>query len=109
MSAPEVRDTDFYQSKINLTTEQKKAWSQLVRAVNKCHKEKIFFYQVLDSLCGLNGKNVHDVGDSIILSKGKNTAIDAPNCLQILSFPSVKTACSFADDNHFVLLEDEEW
>ena len=106
---PEVRGVDFYQSKISLTPDQKKAWAQLARAVHKCRKEKIFFYQVLDTLCGLNGKNVCDVMDSIALSKGKNTSGDAPNCLQILSFPSIKTACSFADDSHFVLLNDEDW
>ena len=105
----EVRDVDFYQSKIDLTPAQKKAWSQLVRAVNLCRKENIRFYQVLEHLCGLNGRNVRDVGDSTILSEGKDTSGIAPNCLHNLYFPSVKTECSFADDNHFVLLDDENW
>ena len=106
----EVRDSDFYQRKIALTPEQKKAWSQLVRSVNKCRKEKIFFYQVLDSLCGLNGRNVQTVADyGALPNDGRMVSRDSPNCLQILAFPSVKTSCSFADDNHFVLLNDEYW
>lgn len=109
MSTPEVRDADFYQSKIDLTPEQKKAWSQLERAVSKCHKEKIFFYQIVDKLCGLNGRNVQTVADYGALPNGRMVSGDSPNCLQILSFPSVQTTCSFADDNHFVLLNDEDW
>ena len=104
-----IRGADFYQEKIELTTEQKKAWTQLVRAINKCKKEKIHFYQCMEYLGGLNGKNVRDVGDSIVVSCGKDKSSDAPNCLQHLSFPRVTTACSFADDSHFVLLTDEEW
>ena len=49
-------DQDYYQGKIELTPEQKKAWTQLVRAVNRCKKEKIYFYQNIDSLGGLNGR-----------------------------------------------------
>jgi hypothetical protein len=29
-------------------------------------------------------------------------------CLQWLSYPGVETACSFADDLHYVVLKDEE-
>ena len=106
---PRIRDADFYQEKIELTPEQKKAWGQLVRAINKCKKEKIYFYQVIEQLGGLNGKNVKSIVDSLSLSPGSNTSVGAPNCLQFLSFPRVDTVSSWADDNHFVLLKDEEW
>ena len=94
-------DQAYYQELIELTPEQKKAWTQLVRAVNRCKKEKIYFYQNLDSLGGLNGRNVAEVVD------GLNTRGDAPNCLQYLDYPTVKTSCSFADDDHFVILHGE--
>ncbi len=88
-----------YQEAINLNEEQKKAWKQLVRAINKCKKEHIFFYQCLEDLGGLNGNNVSTIG----IDSGD---YGDDNCLQGLSYPRVETSCSFADDNHFVILKD---
>ena len=100
------KDAEYYQRKISLTPEQRKAWTQLVRAINRCKKEKIFFYQVLEHLGGLNGHNVHTVeGDSD--KDHQDKTCDSPSCLQYKNFPSVVTACSFADDNHFIVLKDE--
>lgn len=97
-------DQEQYQDKIKLTETQRKAWTQLVRAINKCKKENIYFYQVLETLCGLNGNNVHCVeGDTDFDHRGKTS--NSPDCLQYLDFPTVKTTCSFADDNHFVVLK----
>ena len=33
------RTEDFYQEQIDLTTDQKKAWKSLIRAINKCKKK----------------------------------------------------------------------
>ncbi|MEN8237427.1 MAG: hypothetical protein ABFQ95_07815 [Pseudomonadota bacterium] len=72
----------------------------------KCKKENIYFYQCLEHLSGLNGHNVKDVGDSCLMIGGN---CNSPNCLQYMSPPSTDVACSFADDDHFVLLKDEFW
>jgi len=98
------RDEEFYQAAIELTTAQAKAFVALQRAVKACEKANVFFYQNLESLGALNGNNVHSVGCSDDFS---GHDIDSPNCLQYKSFPTVRTACSYADDNHFLLLHDE--
>ncbi len=74
----------------------------MARAVRKCKKENIYFYQCLESLGGLNGNNVLDIQTDVENPKGES--LD-PNCLQFLSYPEVKTDCSFADDNHFIVLK----
>ena len=91
------KDDEFYQEKINLTPAQVKAWTQLVRAVGRCKKENIYFYQCLETLCGLNGHNVHEVGDSISLPGGMDLL--SPSCLGNKCYPQVETSCSFADDD----------
>ena len=100
------RDDDFYQQAIELTPEQVKAFSSLKRAVGKCRRANILFYQCLETLGGINGNNVKSIcGDSDIEFRGLDS--ESPNCLQFKLYPSVVTECSFADDNHFVLLHDE--
>ena len=100
------RNDEYYQKKIALTISQKKAWTQLVRAVNKCKKENIYFYQCLEHLGGLNGDNVRDIGDDVLI-RGLHS--ESPQCLQFKDYPSVDTSCSFADDNHYVILDDENF
>ena len=97
-----MKDQEYYQSKIDLNPEQKKAWAALVLAVNRCKKEKIYFYQMLESLSGLNGNNVKTIDTDVEHKNG--SALDS-DCLQNLDYPSVNTADSFADDNHFVVLK----
>ncbi len=102
----EERDLEYYQGKIDLTPEQKKAWTQLVKAINKCRKEKIYFYQNLEHLHGLNGKNVRTVVGS---NDFRVTPADESRCFHNgLSAPYVKTVCSFADDDHYVFLHEDE-
>ena len=96
---------DEVQERINLNPAQKKAWAALVRAVNRCRSENIYFYQVLATLNGLNGDNVEDVADDSHYSVKHIDYSDGRN-LQWLGFPGVKTADSFADDTHFVILKD---
>ena len=100
------RDTEYYQHKIDLTLAQKKAWIQLVKAINKCKKEKIRFYQLQELLIGLNGLNVIAVGTD--LDMGTDNP-NLPQCLQYKNYQSIETAHSGADDNHFVLLKGEFW
>ena len=76
----------------------------MVRAVKKCKKENIYFYQCLENLGDLNGNNVFDIQTDIEHPNGNS--LD-PDCLQVLSFPEVKTVCSFSDDNHFVVLKEK--
>ncbi len=94
------------QKLINLTPEQKKAWTQLARAVSQCKKANIYFYQVLESLHGLNGCNVERVDESegYRLLGGKNENAN----LQWLDYPCVKTSCSWADDTHYVVTKIQE-
>ena len=88
-----------YQDAIDLTPEQVKAFTALKKAVTRCEKENIYFYQNLETLHALNGNNVRTIeigGDSL-----------APNCLQYKFYPGIMITCSFADDNHYVVLMDE--
>jgi len=96
-----MKDQDYYQEKIELTESQQKAWKSLERAIKKCKKENIYFYQVLETLHGLNGNNVETIDTNVENPGGINS--DA-NCLQFLDYPYVKTSCSFADDDHFVVI-----
>lgn len=92
------------QELVDLTPEQKKAWTALVRAVNRCKKENILFYQVLEKLYGLNGKYV----DVIVDDSNERLYELRDDCnLQDLCLPFVKTECSFADDTHFVILKEK--
>lgn len=76
----------------------------LVKAINRCRKEGILFYQVLDKLHGLNGNNV----DVVVDDSNKHLHELREDCnLQYMCLPTVKTECSFADDTHFVILEEK--
>lgn len=97
-----MKTQEEYQEAIELTPEQVKAFAALKRAVTRCRKTNIFFYQVLSSLGALNGNNVHDIGDDCY----RGGDIEDPHCMQYLQYPTVETECSFADDNHFVFLHD---
>lgn len=91
---------DDYQDAIDLTHKQELAFNALVRAVKRCESENIYFYQCLEKLNALNGNNVLAVTDD-------GGDFDSPNCLQALGCPSVETACSFADDSHYVELHHD--
>lgn len=95
------------QRKISLTSKQSKAFASLVRAVGRCRKENIFFYQNLETLSALNGLNVASVTDSIGMHRSVRdfNEDNDPRCLQRLYYPSVKTECSWTDDNHYVILK----
>lgn len=99
-------EDDFYQDKIALNAKQSKAFASLERAIAKCKQVNIYFYQSLDMLGALNGDNVRSVStdsdSEFILATS-----DHPACLQFKDYPSVETTCSFADDNHFIILHDE--
>ena len=88
---------DEIQEAIDLTPDQERAWRRLERAYKACRHEGIELYQVLDSLHGLNGKNiarVHDEGNP-----------QDPESLMELYYPTIKTAHAWADDTHFVELK----
>ena len=94
------------QEKVNLTAKQKKAWAQLVRAVNKCKEENILFYQVLETLMGLNGneviavENAEYVGHSVYSHRALVVAV-APHVGIDMG------GSSFADDVHVVRFHGE--
>jgi len=98
---------DDYQEAIELTPAQSRAWKQLERAVNRCKKEGVYFYQVLETVCGLNGKNVADVMTDV----DKNIPgweLCKASCLQWLSYPTVSMGSPLADDRHYVRLKAEQ-
>lgn len=98
-------DIDEVQELINLTPEQLRAWRSLERAVSKCKKVNIYFYQVLDKLNGLNGNNVlrimslEETEYNYKCSRDLNSSLD---------YPSIETADSWADDTHIVILKDRK-
>ena len=94
------RDENFYQKKIELTPEQKRAFKAFIKAVEKCEKENIYWYLNMDTLAALNGDNVKTVGEG--------GSLNDPRCLQYKSYPTVQLACSWADDVHYIVLHDEE-
>ena len=92
------------QELIDLTPKQEKVWAQLKRAINACRKNKVYFYQVLESLYGLNGNNVERIEEEEFyyhmgIEQNKNAN------LQMLDYPGVNTACSWADDTHYVIVK----
>lgn len=92
-----------YQQAIDLTPEQKRAFSSLKRAVTRCRQANVYFYQVLDTLNALNGNNVQSViTDEDAQSRGFTR--DHPSCLAFLDYPHVETTGAFADDAHFIVL-----
>ena len=97
--------SDDYQDAIDLNRKQELAFNALIRSVKRCEKENIYFYQCMETLNALNGNNVERVICDTDHPDGNNSA--APDCLQDKDFPSVNTECSFADDNHFIILKDD--
>lgn len=91
------------QKRIDLTPAQKKAWTQFVRAVNRCKKEGIYFYQVLEHVGGLNGKNVSHI-ENIEYTKHDSAG---PRNLNYLSYPDVDITGAFADDTHAVIFKND--
>ena len=83
-----------------LTEEQEKAWKSLKRAVKKCEKSNIYWYQVLDLLHAFNGNLVDSVDDHCDKPL-PNGAFD----LTFKLLDSIPLTCSFADDNHHVILK----
>lgn len=82
------------EKKLELTTEQKKAFASFERAYKKCKKTGIEFYTVLETITALNGKclvRVHDEPD-----KGDF-------CLQTINNPTIFDwgFAGWADDDHF--------
>ncbi len=101
LSANEVQEL------IDLTPEQKKAWAALVRAVNRCKKEGILFYAVLDTMGavnGLNAKSIHCDEDHRLSGIPEHIFTDERWMGVTLNYPSVEMSCSFADDSHYVEL-----
>lgn len=100
----EIRDEEYYQEAVDLNEEQEKAWKSLVRAIAKCKKANIYFYQVLESLHGLNGNHVETIR---LEDRGclESLSGDHPSCLQMKELPCVITTDGFADDNHFIELK----
>ena len=100
-------DIDEIQEKIEFTTEQQKAWNSLKRAVKKCEKSGIFFYQVLTTTFGMNGKHINGIictegdfdYDPILYTDG--------NSLQSLDIDSVNITDGFADDTHWLKMKGE--
>lgn len=85
----------------DLTKEQQQAFNSLSRALKKCEKANIHWYQVLETLHPLNGDVVECVRD---LGTHEKMPLDA--------FPlgesyiqSVITDCSWADDTHYVVFK----
>lgn len=93
------------QEKIDLTPEQKKAFTALKKAINRCTKTGIYFYQVLESLGALNGKYIKAIRleDDKCIGVPEQVYVDE-RCLNFLDYPSVDTTGSFADDDHYIQL-----
>jgi hypothetical protein len=99
-----IKTKDKVQELIDLTPKQKKAFAGLIRAVKRCYKENVFFYQVLERIGGLNGNNIDDIMTDV---EYPDSDYFDPICLQGLEYPCINIVCSFADDNHFVKLKED--
>jgi len=98
-----MMNRDEVQEKIELNTEQRKAFNAFIRAVKRCKKEGVFFYSVLGNVGGLNGENVDDI---MTIIEFPNADSNHPSCLQYMDFPKIYVVAEFADDNHFVKFKD---
>ena len=101
------------QEKINLTPKQKKAFDSFIRAVKRCKKENIYFYQVLESVGALNGNNVDSVDEEeyyfMMYPEKRRPSVDEEfdsTCLHNLDYPEINITCSWADDTHYVKLKE---
>jgi hypothetical protein len=89
---------------IDLNDKQKKAFSKFISAVKACQKANVLFYQVLETIHGLNGDNIVGIHDgSPSVDYGKPT--DRAHCLDDCSNPCVIVCDGWADDPHYVELE----
>ncbi len=99
-----MKDQEYYQNKIDLNPAQRRAWTVLAKAIKQCKKENIYFYQVLETLSGLNGNNVEAVDEEEGYYQLRSET-DENASLQELDYPSVNTSCSWADDTHYVTIK----
>ncbi len=91
----------------DLTKAQEKAWNQFEAAVKACKRAHIKFYQVLDTVCPLNGNIVEDIltdEEHWVLRTTPSERL--VNMQRAYSYGSVRTTCGFADDTHTVLLKE---
>lgn len=95
---------DEVQERIELTTDQQKAWKQFERAVKRCKDTGIRFYQVLDSVGALDGRQIRTIDNA------ENTVHDGfgPRGFNCLSYPYIQLTDSWDDDPHVVIFEDDE-
>lgn len=84
-----------------LTDEQEKAWKSFKRAVAKCKKANVFFYQVLETSYPLNGNVVVEIDDHC----GKDLPDGAWDLSMECASDGVDTTSSFADDAHHAILK----
>lgn len=101
---------DEVQEKIDLTPEQQKAFAALERAVEKCRKLNIHFYQVLDSVGGVNGNNVYTIrcdADKGLSDVPEGVWDESRNFNNGLSYPYFRLTDGFADDPHYVQLRGD--
>lgn len=87
-------DEETVNSLCDLTSEQKKAFTNLKKAYKRCLNSGIFFHQILESLHAFNGNNVRTVDDN-------------PKdgyCIQTLDidYMNMSILSAWADDNHYV-------
>ena len=92
---------------ITMTLEQQKAFKSLQRAIKKCEKLNVLFYQILDITYGLNGDTINRIHDNEDFPGGctchsENALWDVANYA-----PFITTECSWADDLHFVQLKEK--
>lgn len=48
-------------SDYSLTPAQKKAFAELRSALAKCHRAGVYLFDWNGSICGINGRNVHEI------------------------------------------------
>ena len=101
--------TKTINERCQLTPKQKQAFDELVKAVDKCKKVKVLFYHNLDTLGALNGHQVNEVADDIELRRrGLRHIKNKDHSLNYtIDYPSVNLVCSWADDEHYVVMRDE--
>jgi hypothetical protein len=101
-----VMTQDDYQEAIELTRDQQQAFKAFERAYKKCVNSGIYFYQVLDSICALNGNNVLGIEDRAELKSDGHKLSDESN-LNYLNYPEFTAFSGWADDTHYVKLRED--
>lgn len=90
--------------KITMTDRQEKAFKTLQRAVKRCQKENVLFYQVIDTITGMNGDNICMIHDGC----GGRMKMDAMRVDVIAgSLSSVTMENSWPDEPQYVELYGE--